>query len=104
MVIAERVFTAGDNDVRLEVFRPEPDPRGDYRCCYTLRGAGLERDFRGYGVDPMQALLLALANAHVDLLAFRRDAGIPITWLDMRDLGLPLASGVAAADFDRPSD
>ena len=99
MVILERTFTAADESIQLEVYSPIANP-DDHECRYRIHGAGLDRSFRGYGIDPVQALLLALANAHVDLLAMRRDTGLPILWLGSRDLGLPLASSISAADFD----
>lgn len=56
------------------------------------------------GVDSLQALLLALQKAHIDLLAYRRDSGRQVQWLEMQDLGLPLPPYVTASDFDALPD
>lgn len=101
MVVLERVFDTDGDVIRLEIHKPELD-RGSYRCDYTLSGA-VARQYAGWGVDPVQALLLALAGAHVRLLAWRRDTG-PLTFLKSRDLDMPLPDNATPADFDAPPD
>jgi len=103
VIILERTFNIGSESIRLEVDQPRPDG-DDFRCEFRLQGAGLAREAYGMGVDSIQALLLALQHAHLDLLAHRRDTGLPVEWLEMRDLGLPLPSCVTPADFDVAAD
>lgn len=103
MVILERTFSAGADFIRLEVDQPTSDG-ADFRCTFRLSGAGFDEEKSGMGVDGLQALLLTLQRVHVDLLAHRRDTGVPIAWLGMHDLGLPLPTNVTAADFDRAAD
>ncbi|HEX7885472.1 MAG TPA: hypothetical protein VF474_05800 [Phenylobacterium sp.] len=100
MIILERIFNAGAETIRLEVDQPKPDG-DDFRCDFRLQGAGLTLDAHGMGVDGVQALLLTLQRVHIDLLAYRRDTGLQIEWLEMRDLGLPLPPNVTAVDFDQ---
>jgi len=102
VVILERTFDADGEPLRLEVFLPRPDG-GDYRCDFRLRGPGLDLDSYGMGVDSVQALLLALNRAHLDLLCYRRDTGRPVRWHDNVELGLPLPDNVTAPDFVPPS-
>ena len=99
MVILERSFHAKGETVTLRVEKPKPDG-ADFRCEYAIEGGGLERRSYGMGVDSIQALLLALSRAHLDLLCARRDGGLSLMWLDMRDLGLPLPDNSKASDFD----
>jgi hypothetical protein len=102
VIILERVFDTDDDVIRLELREPEAD-QGSFRCGYRLSGAA-DREAEGWGVDPVQALLLALERAHLDLLTWRRDTGRPVTFMKSRDLALPLMSNVTPADFDTPMD
>lgn len=103
MIILERTFNADRESILLEVRKPERDGQ-DFRCTFRLAGPDLDHEAHAMGVDAVQALLLALQRAHIDLLAYRRDTGRPVQWLDMRELGLPLAGNVTPADFDAPLD
>jgi len=46
------------------------------------------------GVDEVQALLLAMQTAHIDLLAARENDGRQVTYLDGKNLDLPVAKSV----------
>lgn len=94
----ERLFEAGDETIRLVVEAPQPDGQ-DFRCAVTLQGAGFDRRDHAMGIDQVQALVLALAKAHIDLLQARRD-GLAVTWLGGRDLGLPLPPHLTVADIE----
>ena len=81
---------------------PEADGN-DYRCDYVFNLKGQERRSHAFGVDAVQALLLALGKAHIDLLASPEGRSSEIKWLGLTDLGLPLPSSVSAENFQSPS-
>jgi hypothetical protein len=92
-----RTFLLGGAPVVCSFERPIADGN-DFRCDYLITFPGRERRASGYGVDEVQALILAMERAHLDLLSApeRRDA--KLLWLDMDYLGLPLPSGLDTAD------
>jgi len=101
-VLERRFELEGGGEVVLTVEAPRPDGQ-DFRCSYRIAWPDETRDFYGMGVDSLQALMLGLANAHVDLLASPEGRRGELRWLGMGDLGLPLAKNVTAADFiDKP--
>ena len=56
------------------------------------------RSGEAFGVDEVQALLLAMQRAHVDLLIARKDNPAVISWLDQTSLGLPLCQSLRDMD------
>ena len=88
-----RVFTIDGREVACRFFRPQAD-RGDFYCRYEIEWPGGARSRKIYGVDEVQALLLAMQTAHVDLLAARENDGRQVSWLDERKLGLPIPEAV----------
>ena len=107
-IVAWRRFERDDGTVDLLLHRPEPWPSEtsdrdpDWRCRYTITfpdGQVVSR--QPAGVDPMQALLLALEAAWVDL-RFVGDGTPaqrpPIQWLDQVDLGLSIRDLDAALE------
>ena len=87
-----RTFDFSDgSQADLTLYPPRADG-ADWRCDYAL---GLpSRPVRSYamGIDPLQALLLALDIAQVHLLQHSRDRGVEVTWLGMEP-GLPDGPG-----------
>jgi hypothetical protein len=53
-----------------------------------------------YGVDAVQALLLAMQIAHTYLLAARERDGRSVSWLENLRLGLPVADSVRHWDVE----
>lgn len=74
--------------ITVSVSAPEPDPlpRGDYRVLLTIKGFGKTYTKYHYGVDPIQALLLALRIIPEDIRCLA-DPGSRVTWLGGDDLG-----------------
>jgi len=91
-VIAERRYQVrGMADLVLRIGKPEPFPDGqDFLCPYEIDGPLTQRRFRFGGVDAVQALLLAVAGATVDL-ELCEEAVRGLLSLDgaVGDLGLP---------------
>ncbi len=95
----ERTFelTRG-GQVTVRFFQPEPQ-EDSYCCEYAIIWPDRERRFHGYGVDEVQALLLAMQNAHAELLVSPEGKAGELTWHGMRNLDLPLAKTMAPEDF-----
>lgn len=94
-----RVFVVDGVDVECSFSQPEAD-RGDYCCTYEIGWPERSRRRTIYGIDPIQAVLLAMQTAHVDLLVARKDEGRDIRWLDGRRLGLPIQDSLKDLDID----
>lgn len=94
----ERHTAAGGAEVRMAVGRPERDPApgGDWRCRLVVSGLPDPVDRYVYGIDGLQALLLALHMAAVDLRHARLPAGERLTFLGEPDLGLPDPESIRA--------
>lgn len=98
-VIAERVLEARKpgsdavTEVRVRVGRPipEPDPDGDWICPVQIVGLGDGEVASVYGIDAIQALLLALQKVGSDLAAAGR-SGVELSWLEGPDPGFPLTN------------
>ncbi len=91
--------------VTVRLGRPVPDPRAPDRswCCpYQILGTGRDRVFAIFGVDALQALLLALHTIPVELAAYVRQHpgkvlcwGAPdTTWLSGCHMAVELAGDV----------
>ncbi|WP_114285910.1 DUF6968 family protein [Candidatus Halocynthiibacter alkanivorans] len=98
-VFVQRTFEVDGREVKCRFFRPE-ECEVDYVCRYEIEWPGQTRSFRGYGVDEVQALLLAMQNAHIELLVARTKQGLRVEWLDQQSLGLPIAENVRDLDPD----
>ena len=95
----ERRFDLADGaEVLVRFHRPAPDD-ADYRCNYEIIWPDRKRAFHAIGIDEVQALILAIQMAHVDLLSSPEAKRGELTWLGSRDLGLPIASSVKPEDF-----
>jgi hypothetical protein len=91
-VLAERRLEAIGADgsrtaVTLSIGRPFPDPLpgGDWCCCFRVSGLGDGGVRAAFGVDSLQALLLAIYRIQLELAAAD---GVRLEWLGMADLGL----------------
>ena len=90
----ERVIQIDGQTAGCRFYQPESDGQ-DFRCRYEIDWP--EKLYRGhaYGVDAVQALLLAMQKAHTELLTARENDGRKITWLDMRSLGMPIPKTIS---------
>ncbi|TCM12032.1 hypothetical protein EDF56_1202 [Novosphingobium sp. PhB165] len=98
-VIAERMFMVDGCEVFCRFFKPERDG-SDFSCRYVIDWPDKAKARYVLGVDSIQALLLAMQSAHVDLLMVRKDDGASVIWLDRESLGLPLSQGLRDLDPD----
>ncbi len=88
-----RNYRVDGHEVECRFFTPDPDS-GDYRCRYEIDIPNKPIAGRAYGIDQVQALLLAMQKAHIDLLLLRDKSGRRIEWLDQENLGLPINDGL----------
>jgi hypothetical protein len=88
-----RVFQVDGRDVDCKFFRPE-ETGDDYICRYIIDFPDKPKVSQGYGVDAVQALLLAMKKAHVELLFARNKMERRVEWLEQGNLGLPLDEAV----------
>jgi hypothetical protein len=95
-----RTFVLGREQVLCSFDKPVADGN-DFRCDYRIVFPTRERRTHAYGVDEVQALTLAMQRAHMDLLSAPERQNEKLLWLDMEDLGLPLASNAQPADFSQ---
>ena len=90
VVFIERRFELGDSaTVTVRFLRPEPDGN-DYRCDYKIVWPDRERSSYAMGIDAVQALLLAMQKAHVELQVSPEYKAGALCYLGERDLRLPL--------------
>jgi len=90
-MFVEREFEVDgiEGTLKLRLGKPQPDPRIDWYCEYQIVGVSDEKIYKAYGVDSMQALLLAL-NAAKALLELYARGEYKITWLGQDDFGLSM--------------
>lgn len=88
VVVAERHLEAVDPDgnrttltVRIGTPARDPEPGGDWYCCFHVTGLGEEQVRPSFGVDSLQALLLAIYGAKINLEERAADAGLRLDWL-----------------------
>ncbi|HEX4197843.1 MAG TPA: hypothetical protein VHZ26_10405 [Caulobacteraceae bacterium] len=93
-----RTFELGGEQIPCSFERPVADGN-DYRCDYQIVFPKRQQRGHAYGVDELQALLLAMQRAHVDLLSAPERRECMLLWLDHEDLGLPLPNNLEASDF-----
>jgi hypothetical protein len=91
-VIASRTISLdGQPTVDIELFAPTVDARGnDYQCGYRIRGLGNDEIRIAFGVDSLQALLMAMQRIAIDLYTSQPGDAGQLTWLGAGDLGHPV--------------
>jgi hypothetical protein len=92
-----RQFIVEGSPVECRFSKPQSDGN-DFRCLYEIGWPDHPQSRWVYGVDEVQALLLAMQGAHLDLLMSREKRGVEVQWLDMTSLGLPLAQSLRDMD------
>ncbi|MEJ2183555.1 MAG: hypothetical protein P8Y66_08525 [Nitrospirota bacterium] len=92
--IAERILDLEKKDgsrtkIRVRLAKPERSEDGDWVCPYEITGFERPTGLRVFGVDAMQALLLAIKGLSVDLeIIARREEG-KLSWLGQAGGGFP---------------
>jgi len=89
--------------VLVQWHRPVQDDNA-FRCDYIIIWPDRRRSSQGFGVDSVQALIMAMQKAHVELLASNEGRAGCLLWLGSRNLDLPLMGSVTPDDFQRPQN
>lgn len=93
----ERRFELGENaEVIVRFGRPVRDTQ-DFYCEYEIEWPDRKERHRAFGIDQVQALLLALKIAHAMLVSSPEGKRGELRWLGTDDLGLP------TSDLDPPA-
>lgn len=94
-IVCQRMLDAVGSEgeelaIQVSIFQPLKDEveGGDWSCTYEISGAGATLSHAMYGVDSMQALLLALKTVRGHLESLGRSKGWRISWLGMENLGI----------------
>lgn len=106
-LFVERRFILGSRDeFKVTFCPPEAVSPRLWRCVYRTEQTGIQLAHHAYGLDGMQALLLAMEKVHQNLRAEAayRESASPlvsetsvVTWMGQRDLGLPMPGTVDTA-------
>ncbi|WP_121632181.1 DUF6968 family protein [Tropicibacter alexandrii] len=93
MIFIERTYTVDDTAMPCRFFKPEPD-RGDFLCRYEVDWPDTPWTGVGNGVDTVQALLLAMQAAHIQMIVRRDETGARLLLDGEENLAMPLAETV----------
>jgi hypothetical protein len=96
--LIERRFELGEaSEVVMRLSLPVQCD-ADFRCDYEIAWPDRKRVFCAFGVDAVQALVLALGMVRAELLNSPEGRGGQIRWLGSDDLGLPLSGSPPSAE------
>jgi hypothetical protein len=96
-VFVERAFVCEGQPLVCRWFNPERreyvasngNSGEEYHCRWSIAWPEHEETQTIVGIDGVQALMLAMRNAHGALLRRRERDALDIRWLDENQLGLP---------------
>lgn len=106
----QRTFELDGEPLVARFFVPEQAATGEYRCRWTIAWPGKQTEERTCGEDGIQALMLAMQAAHMELTATVAYRAGRLTLWGQRDLDLPPGWGtgplyaIPAPPADAPSD
>ncbi|RUL94993.1 hypothetical protein [Verrucosispora sp. FIM060022] len=102
-VVAERRIVVIDpegvtSELVVRLGKPYPDPlshHGDWGCPFQVEGLGEDSVQTAYGVDSLQALLLAAYRVRLLLAEHAEQTSARLDWLGQPDFGLLVDPGPA---------
>ncbi|WP_341715868.1 maleylpyruvate isomerase N-terminal domain-containing protein [Micromonospora sp. FIMYZ51] len=104
-VVAERriamvVPDGGTSEVIVRFGKPHPDPLpgGDWCCPFQLEGLGDRAVDAAFGVDSLQAMLLAAYRVRLLLTEHAEQTSARLDWLGQPEFGLCVDPGLAPRD------
>jgi hypothetical protein len=86
--IERRLDLGEDAEVVVRFFSPVRRDV-DYQCNYEVEWPDRKRSFFSFGIDEVQALLLALKMVHAELVSSPAGRRGELRWLGTKDLGFP---------------
>lgn len=87
--IERRLDLKNGEVVSVRFHRPMPDG-DDYHCDVEILWPNYRRHLRLFGIDGVQAMLLAMQGAHIELLTSTEYIAGNLTWLGEHHFNLPL--------------
>ena len=79
----------------VELYAPtQSDLSDDFQCGYKIEGIGAQKVKFAYGVDSLQALLLAMQSIGADLYSSDAAKTGQLRWLGQLDLGIPVPKSI----------
>ncbi|MCK3838831.1 MULTISPECIES: DUF6968 family protein [Pseudomonas] len=100
--IERRLDLKKGGEVSVRFLRPEPDIEGDWHCDIELEWPDRRQALRIFGIDAIQALLLAMQGARCELVSSPESAAGELTWLGEREFGLPVMAAPACPKNGHP--
>jgi hypothetical protein len=88
-----REFEVDGQTVECRFFQPELVDI-DYVCRYEVEWPNKQLSSKSFGIDQVQALLLAMQKVHADLLFLRVKKGSKVEWLENENLALPIIDSI----------
>ena len=103
MAFVERTFSAPEGEVLAHFEAPYLAPGGEYRCRWRIQWPNRNSSQETAGIDSIQALMLAMRRARLDLEESDYFKAGTLTYLDQTDLDLPPGWGLGPLyDSGRP--
>jgi len=110
VIAYRRYFVSGDADgatlVEVAVAAPVKSPHreDEFMCSFRVRSPASEQIETVYGIDALQALLLALGQIEASLHSIDRSSVPALRWVggDAHDFGIRIPS--FSGDFPSPRD
>jgi hypothetical protein len=88
---AERQFELGADTVTIRFNAPTLQPTGEFKCRYVIEWPDRIVRRAVYGIDGIQALMLAMSVVHSELVISEEYKSGRLTYLEGRDFDLPAA-------------
>ncbi|WP_058833610.1 DUF6968 family protein [Luteimonas abyssi] len=102
----QRVFELDGRALAVRFFAPRREPTGEYCCAWTIAWPDGAAEDRTFGEDAVQALMLAMQAAHMDLTGSAVYQAGRLTLWGQHDLDLPpgWGAGPLYAALASPAD
>ena len=88
-VFIEREFLCVGQPMLVRFYQPMQMPKAEYKCQYEILWPDQQRRRHAFGVDSIQALILAMGIVHVELTMSDYYKDGQLTYFSSSDLGLP---------------
>jgi hypothetical protein len=89
----EREFELDGGGLLVRFFSPTKAPGGEFQGRYSIGWPDREIRRHAYGLDGIQALMLAMRSVHAGLIESEAYKAGRLTWCDQADLDLPSGWG-----------
>lgn len=98
----DRRFELDGGELVVSFYRPEKVPGSDFKCRWTIGWPGGAKGHYAYGVDSIQALMLAMRSVHIELVESEAYKSGKLTLFGQADLDLPPTWGAGPLYYIPP--